>query len=228
MNMTQAFSDITQADMQHRLAKMIMIGTVSEVDYETARVKVKVGDWITTWLPWLTGRASNNLDWQALEIDEQVMVFSPGGDTAQGVVLGSIYQQQQQQLVNDIAVDSRQHIHRIKYQDGTILEYDREQHKLKADVQGDVEINVNGFDGSDAKGNLKVTVKENAQIQVGKDLTALVEGNATLNISKNATMTVGENMDVKAKSISLEASEGIAIKAGATLKLNGQHISAQE
>jgi len=228
MNEFQPFSELASADLQNRLAKMILIGTVAQVDYDKARVKVKVGDWLTTWLPWLTNRASNDVNWQALEIDEQVMVFSPCGDTAQGVVLGSVYQQTQHQLVSDIAVEDRQNIHRIKYQDGTVIEYDRAKHKLKADVNGDVEMNVNGFDDSEAKGNLQVTVKENADVNVGKNMTAIVTENVVITAGKSASVTASDNIEIKAKAIVLDASADITIKAGGTLKLNGANISAQE
>ena len=52
MNLNQVFADIGNADLPHRLAKLINVGTIAEVDYQTARVKVQMGDWLTTWLPW--------------------------------------------------------------------------------------------------------------------------------------------------------------------------------
>jgi phage baseplate assembly protein V len=204
MSWSQRYPQIDAADLQNRLSRVITVGTVSEVDYQKARVKVTMGEWTTTWLPWVTTRASNDIGWWALELDEQVLVISPSGDMAQGIVIGSIFQQQQQDVVSDIEVEKRNSIHRIQYLDGTIIEYDRDKHRLKADVKGDVELLV--------EKNLKATVTENVEI--------IVEGEMTATVSQAAT--------IKAETITLEATGDMTLKAGGNMTLNAAHISAQE
>ena len=132
-------TNLAQADMQHRLAKLISLGTVNEVDYEKALVRVTIGDWLTSWLPWLTAQAFNNLTWQAPEVGEQVVVLAPCGDLAQGVVLGSLYQQNHnlEKVASDVAKESRQHVQRTVYQDGSMVEYDREKHRYYIDIKGE-------------------------------------------------------------------------------------------
>ncbi|MCJ8271675.1 MAG: phage baseplate assembly protein V, partial [Psychrosphaera sp.] len=195
MSWSQRYPQINSADIQNRLSRIITVGTVAETDYEKARVKVTVGEWTTGWLPWLTSRASNDVSWWALEVGEQVLVVSPSGDMAQGIVIGGIYQQQQQQLVSDVAADQRQNIHRVKYQDGTVIEYDREKHVLKADVKGDVEL----------------LVEKNLTGTVGEDVELTVKGNMTATVSKGAIL--------KADTISLESASDMTLKAGGAMTL---------
>ena len=205
MSWSQRYPQLNTADLQHRLSQLVALGTVVETDYEKARVKVTIGEWTSTWLPWITSRASNDISWWALEIGEQVLVISPSGDMAQGVVIGSIYQQQEeQQLISDIAVEQRQSIHRVKYQDGTTIEYDREKHLLKADVKGDVEL------------------------LVEKNVTATVTGDVAMTVQGQLTATVTKSAIIKADTITLESAGDMTLKAGGNMKLNAAHISAQE
>ncbi|MFT4927016.1 MAG: phage baseplate assembly protein V [Phenylobacterium sp.] len=191
MTWSQRASQINSADIQHRLSRIICLGTVAEADYDTARVKVTIGEWTTNWLPWLTTRASNDVDWWGLEVGEQVMVISPSGDMAQGVVIGSIYQQTQHtDIMDGVETESKMNIHRVRYQDGTTIEYDRENHRLKADVIGDVEINVTKPDDNEDSGNITATVAGNVTATVTGDVTATVEGDVTATITGNLTATV--------------------------------------
>ena len=69
------------------LHNLIRLGTIAEVDHRAARVRVKTGELLTDWLPWLEGRAGTTRDWDPPTKGEQVILFSPGGDPANGVVL---------------------------------------------------------------------------------------------------------------------------------------------
>ena len=109
-----------------RLANMIMLGTVAEADYEAPRVKVQAGDLLTTWLPWLTARAGDDRSWHAPEIGEQVIILSPSGNPAQGVVLMGLYSD-----ARPAPVESEDKAH-ITFADGAVIEYDRSIHHLKA------------------------------------------------------------------------------------------------
>jgi len=116
--------DITE--LNRRLSNMICLGTIIETDYESAVVRVKIGDIVTAWLPWLERRAGNNISWQAPELSEQVIVLSPSGELNQGVVLRGLYQ--------DTALPpvTSPHKDHMTYADGAVIEYDREAHHLKA------------------------------------------------------------------------------------------------
>src|SRR6266576_5973233 len=81
------------AELNRKLANIIRIGLIKEVDYEKARVRVQVGEFLTDWLPWITMKAGEDRSWFAPNVDEQVIVLSPFGELSLGVVLPAIYQE---------------------------------------------------------------------------------------------------------------------------------------
>lgn len=111
------------ADLQRRLANLIRVGVVAELDEAAARVRVKAGGITTAWLPWLTTRAGGDRSWWAPEPGEQVLLLAPSGELAQAVVMPAIYQD-----AHPAPADVRS-VRRVEYQDGTVVEYDREQHR---------------------------------------------------------------------------------------------------
>lgn len=82
MNESFAFSEVVR-----KLANLIRLGKVVEID--GANVKVKIGKVITPWLP-IISTAGETVIWIPISIGEQVAVFSPYGESAQGFVLRSI------------------------------------------------------------------------------------------------------------------------------------------
>ncbi|WP_462150879.1 phage baseplate assembly protein V [Pseudoalteromonas xiamenensis] len=193
-------SGLAMSDLQHRLSKLITIGKVAEVDYEKALVRVKLGAWTTAWLPWLHAQANNDITWQAPEVDEQVVVLAPGGDTAQGVVLGSLYQQNFGVAQTDVPVEKREHVQRVKYQDGSIIEYDRESHRYLIDIKG-------------ADATVDIISAGTLNILTEKDIRVETKANAKVFATANAEVTVDGNAAVKVA--------GDVTVDGATIKLNG-------
>ncbi len=63
------------SELNRKLANIIRIGLIKEVDYEKARVRVKVGEFLTDWLPCITTRAGEDSIWFPPSIDEQVVIF---------------------------------------------------------------------------------------------------------------------------------------------------------
>lgn len=112
------------AELERRLANTVMVGRIADINIPKARVRVRAGDILTGWLPWLTQRAGPDRSWWALGIDEQVLVLSPSGDITQGVVLPALYQDKFPPP--GTALD----VHRLIYADGASLEYNRLTHNL--------------------------------------------------------------------------------------------------
>ena len=139
------------AELERLLMRLIAIGKVAEVDIAAARVKVAMGGLMTTWLPWLTPRAGGDREWWSPEKGEQVVVFSPCGDPALGVVLPAIYQ------TAFPAPASSADVHRVEYKDGAVTEYNRATHTLKATIPGDIEASCTGDAKVTADG--KITAK---------------------------------------------------------------------
>ncbi|RDD34351.1 Phage P2 baseplate assembly protein gpV [Wolbachia endosymbiont of Cylisticus convexus] len=124
------------AELSRKLANIMRIGLVKEVDYEKARVRVKVGEFITDWLPWVTARAGEDRSWFAPNIDEQVIVLSPFGELSLGVVLPAIYQEKYRHP------ESKKEVSSVVFKDGTKLSYDKENHHLEIEVVDKITLKV--------------------------------------------------------------------------------------
>ena len=141
--------DITE--LNRRVANLLTLGTVIDADYGQARVRVQIGEIATTWLPWMTRRAGGDSDWWAPEIGEQVMVLSPSGELAQGIVLLSLYSDAHPAPVNEPTQ------HHSRYADGAVLEYDRKTHHLKAQLPAGATAEVIADGGVTIVGDVSVT-----------------------------------------------------------------------
>ncbi|WP_250294703.1 phage baseplate assembly protein V [Wolbachia endosymbiont of Oedothorax gibbosus] len=141
------------AELQRKVANIIRIGVVKEVDYEKAKVRVKIGEFLTDWLPWITSKAGKDRDWSSPDIDEQVVVFSPLGELSLGVVLGGIYQERYP------APENKKEINSIKIQDGTRLLYDKEKHHLEIEVVDKITLKVGESSIEMTKKGIKLKAK---------------------------------------------------------------------
>lgn len=114
------------AQLNRLLENLLRLGTVAEVDHQAARVKVQSGRLLTGWLPWLTLRAGDDREWNPPTVDEQVVLLSPSGQTANGVAIVGLFSDQ------NPANGDRPGLHRRTYRDGAVIEYDSIAHHLRA------------------------------------------------------------------------------------------------
>lgn len=117
--MSEESLDYRLREVERKLETMIRLGVISECNPEAARARVDVGDFITAPLPWFTRRAGGDADWWAPEADEQVMVLSPSGDLAEGVILPAVYRDVRPEPAG--SADIRKEV----YGDGLVIEHDR-------------------------------------------------------------------------------------------------------
>lgn len=117
-------------ELQRQLANLIRVGVISELDEENARVKVKVAGLTSAWLPWGTSRAGSIRTVCMPSPGEQVLVFSPYGDTAQAVVGHSLFQE------SHPAPATNKDKPTTVYPDGSIVEYDCASNTLTVTVAG--------------------------------------------------------------------------------------------
>lgn len=119
------------------IGNMAMLGVVMELDESQALVRVSCDGMMTGWIPWTAiGAGPGVRVWSAPEVGEQVVVLSPYGDPAQGVVIGRVYQDDYPPPA------SVKTTHRTEYADGTVVEYDRAAHRYTIDVgAGSVVVN---------------------------------------------------------------------------------------
>jgi phage baseplate assembly protein V len=117
----------TEHDRQ--LGNLVMLGVIKELDEANALVRVDVDGLVTDWIPFTAARAGAGVrEWLPPEVGEQVVMLSPYGDPAQGVVLGSVYQDAHAAPANVKTTK------RTEFADGAFIQYDREGHKYDIDV----------------------------------------------------------------------------------------------
>lgn len=128
------------AELQRLLWQMIRPGTITVVDHKAVRARVQTGDLETALLPWFTLRAGGDRTWWPPEVGEQVIVFSPGGDTAQGFILCGINQDSAPAPSDDPDV------RRTETKDGTVEQYDRKtgEHLLSIRKGGSFVVEIQG------------------------------------------------------------------------------------
>ncbi|HJU70393.1 MAG TPA: phage baseplate assembly protein V [Paucimonas sp.] len=117
-------------------APTLKFGTVSAVDEQTMRVRVRLPECDnlrTDWLPVLTRKSLRDKDYWLPDIGEHVAVLlDVNGDD--GVVLGAIFSD-----ADVVPVTSRDKRH-IQFEDGTWIQYDRQASTLKIHCVGDIHI----------------------------------------------------------------------------------------
>ena len=124
------------SDLAKRLSNIIRIGAIFEINHQTAKARVKIGELETDFLPWANSNSGSNNSWNPPEIDEQVIILSPSGDLSQAVILPSLYKNN--------ASDSDQNIKSITYQDGSKISFNVSSGTFDLDLKGDVAIKVVG------------------------------------------------------------------------------------
>ena len=77
-------------DADRRLANTLQVGTVLSVNPANGTVRVRVGDLQTTDMTVMQVRMGGIKFYSMPHVGEQVMVGSPNGDIARGVVVGSL------------------------------------------------------------------------------------------------------------------------------------------
>ena len=143
------------AEFDRRIATLIQVGTIAQVDYLSAHCRVKIGEWVSAWMPWASLGAGVVRHWRPPSVGEQSMLLCPSGESSAGFVLPGFYSSQHQQ-----GNDNRPNITAWLMPDGTLFEYDFASHRLRIDVKGAASIQISG----------------NANIQVGGNANVRIDG----------------------------------------------------
>ncbi|TMO84138.1 hypothetical protein CWC13_19930, partial [Pseudoalteromonas ruthenica] len=87
------------------------------------------------------------------------------------------------------AASSREHVHRTRYQDGALVEYDTQNHTYHLYVPD-----------TDGEETAKITVhsERDLRIECGFNATVEVGNNASINVVNDANLTVGNDASVSA------------------------------
>nr|WP_242507946.1 phage baseplate assembly protein V [Rhodothalassium salexigens] len=112
-------------DIARRLANLIGLGTIAEVDPSVARVRVTLNGRLTDWLPLPAPIGRNAIGWHPPRVGAQVLVACPGGDPANAVIVQALYSADCPAPSDDPALDT------VRFEDGTQVTYDSEAHELR-------------------------------------------------------------------------------------------------
>lgn len=178
-----------------------MTGIVVAVDEQSARVRVKFPDLdelVSDWLPVMQEFCVGNQAYRLPDIDTQVVCLMDARLEA-GTVLGAIYSDADPPPVADIDLYYR------RFLDGTIIQYDRQNHRLLADVKGEVELIATG----------------NTTATIGGTLVAEVTGETTVTTPKctiNGDVVINGTLDTSGKitgGADIQAAVNVADQGGA-------------
>lgn len=176
-----AFSEVVR-----KLANLIRIGKIVEID--GSNVKVKIGKVITGWLP-IVSTAGETVLWNPISKDEQVVVFAPYGEFAQGFVLRSIHYDNYKKPENlqEIGIRTPNFI-KISSKNGLNGEFDRD---FSINV-GTATINLTKNSITIKNGNSSISVSENG-ISINGNSISLSGGGASINLAGSVSIN-GNNI----------------------------------
>ncbi|OOF59360.1 phage baseplate assembly protein V [Rodentibacter myodis] len=105
------------AEINRRIDNLIRFGLIAEVDYAQARARVKSGQILTDFLPFVTFRAGTTQTWSPPTIGEQCVILAASGEFTTACVLVGLYTQN--------SPSHSQDLHLIQFADGAIIEYNQ-------------------------------------------------------------------------------------------------------
>lgn len=146
------------------LKRIFRLGKVVGINADTCKARVEFPDnhnIVTYEMPIIQAHTGKDKFYAMPTLDEFVLcAFLPNGNET-GFILGSYYSEPTPPPVQD------ENKFNITFEDGTVLEYDKAAHILKADVKGEADIKVEKDITIKADGNINVTCKE-AEITADK------------------------------------------------------------
>lgn len=73
---------------------IVRTGRVEAVNPSLARCRIRTGELLTDWLPWLTlaaGGGNQARHWRVPAINEECLLLAPGGDLAQAIAIPGLF-----------------------------------------------------------------------------------------------------------------------------------------
>jgi phage baseplate assembly protein V len=145
-------------EAHRKIANMVMIGTVIDVDALSGRARVQIGELQTAKLPWLSPRMGNRRDWNPPKGGEQVLVLCHNGDPAQGLIVASLGYDANPNP------SSNPQIFKTVYSDGTFVQVDLDTHEMSIGCAGAVTVTAAGNVTVMSAGSIKATAAVKAEV----------------------------------------------------------------
>lgn len=127
--------------MEANRGAVLRWGTVTGVDEKAGSARVQIDDAeniVTMPLRVLQQRTLKDQHQELPDLGEQVVCLFAGQGFEQGVILGAVYS------TKDPSPGKPPHVWYRRFEDGTELEYDRQEHLLRISVNGDMAITASG------------------------------------------------------------------------------------
>ena len=105
------------AELQRKLDNIIRFGVIAEVNHATARARVKSGDILTEFLPFITFRAGTTKTWSPPTVGEQCVMLSVSGEFTTACILVGLYTQ------NSPSHSADEHV--VEFADGAKITYNQ-------------------------------------------------------------------------------------------------------
>lgn len=172
--------------MERQIAEIAMVGTVEAVDFDKTRVRVKLGDTNTRWIPWAQ-RAGRVRQWNPPGIGEQVLVISPNGNRDLALCICGINYHDKASPFDS----GDRHGHR--YDDGGEVTYDQAAHELAAKLPEDgvAKITIGITTAKATKEAITLTVEE-AVVEVRADTIKATLGESSAELTEEGiTLAIG-------------------------------------
>ena len=139
-------SPITQPEspleIVRRLENLVRMGTVEQVRHGApARCRVRTGELLTNWVPWIALRAGGSAKgrrWSPPAVGEQCLLLAPGGDLGNAVALPGIYSDAMPQGSVEEDMD------RTDWSATDYMEHDRANGRLVIDCAQEIEFRIGG------------------------------------------------------------------------------------
>ena len=159
-------------ELSRRIAGMLRVGVVEEIDYGGTRLRVRIGyggpgDIETSWLPWPGSLGRNRVDWTPLKPGQQVLLASPSGDLAQAVVVALLH------VDSDPPPSTAETLDVVQFRSGTGVVHDAET--------GDVVVT--------GARDVTLDVERDVIVRADRHINVTVDGDATITASGNARIT---------------------------------------
>ncbi len=163
----------------------IRIGEVTSINAaaHTARVTFDDDDGVTSAeLPVIVPNSIANSDYAMPDIGQDALCVFLSTGKEQGFLLGSFY-------AGEVTppADSAD-VRRVKFSDGTVIEYDRSAHKLTADVKGDGEVT--------STGKIDVTAAGDITLSSGGSVTITASGALNMQSGGGGSWTGGGSINI--------------------------------
>ncbi|GHT97218.1 baseplate assembly protein [Alphaproteobacteria bacterium] len=192
-------SSFAFSDLFRRVANLIRIGKISEID--GSQVKVEIGKVKTNWLP-IVSTAGDTSCWIPISVGEQVVVLSPFGEISQSVVLRSIHYDKYNapENENDISFNAKADVKA------------NSDKKFEASFENGIELKTNDtyiyvHDGNVQlkSGNASITI-DNNQIEISSGNSGITLSSSGIQLSCGASSIDMSNSNISLTSTSLSSS----------------------